>query len=80
MLNNILKWTGCVLCCLGALGISLEKIGVLPPTLISNIFMNISAIAYLTWSIRIKEPNLIIVNAVVLICWSVGLIPKSIWQ
>jgi hypothetical protein len=80
MLNNILKWTGCVLCSLGALLTSLQKIGIMEPSLINIILLNISAITYLAWSIRIRETNLIIVNAMVLICWSVGLIPKELWQ
>jgi len=80
MLDNILKWTGCILCSSGALLTSLQKIGIMEPSLINIILLNISAIAYLAWSIRIRETNLIIVNAMVLICWSVGLVPKELWQ
>ena len=79
MLNNILKWTACVLCCLGALGTSLQKLDILAASSLNLVLLTLSAVFYLIWSIRIRELNLIIVNAMVLVCWGIGLIPKGLW-
>jgi hypothetical protein len=76
MLNNVLKWAACVLCCLGALGTSLQKLSILPDSTLNLVCLTASAVFYLIWSIRIRELNLIIVNAMVLVCWGIGLIPK----
>ena len=67
MLNNILKWGGCVAVVLGALCTSLR----IDPL---NIYLlNVGALAYLLWAIRIRETNLIIVNAVLLAIYILGL-------
>jgi len=67
MLNNILKWTGCATVVLGALCTSLR----IDPV---NIYLlNVGALAYLIWAIRVRELNLIIVNAVLLAVYIVGL-------
>ena len=67
MLNNILKWGGCVAVVLGALCTSLR----IDPV---NIYLlNLGAFLYLVWAVRIKEMNLILVNAVLLAIYVVGL-------
>ena len=76
MLNNILKWAACVLCSMGALGTSLQKLDILADSSLNLVCLTASAVFYLIWSIRIRELNLIIVNGVVLVCWAIGLIPK----
>jgi len=67
MLNNILKWAGCVTVCAGALAASLR----VDPL---NIYLlNAGAFIYLIWSIRIKELNLIVVNGILLLLYIIGL-------
>lgn len=67
MLNSILKWTACAVVCAGALCTSLR----IDP---ANIYLlNLGAILYLVWSVRIKEISLIVVNAVLLALYAVGL-------
>lgn len=67
-MNSVLKWAGCALVCLGALCTSLR----LDPL---NIWLlNAGALVYLIWSLRIRESNLIVVNAVLLALYVVGLI------
>ena len=67
-MDNILKWSGCVLVCLGALCTSLR----IDPL---NIWlMNAGAFTYLLWSIRIRENSLIVVNGVLLGLYLVGLV------
>lgn len=67
MLNNILKWAGCATVVGGALCTSLR----IDPL---NIYLlNLGALLYVLWAIRIREMNLIIVNAVLLAIYIVGL-------
>jgi hypothetical protein len=68
MLNSILKWAGCATVCAGALCTSLR----IDP--LNIYFLNAGALLYLIWSVRIKERNLIVVNAVLLALYIVGLI------
>lgn len=66
MLNITLKWTGLISTLLGALCTSLR----IDPL---NIYLlNIGALLYLTWSWRIKDINLVIVNAGLLLIYIVG--------
>lgn len=66
-MNNFLKWSGCLAVCLGALCTSLR----IDPL---NIWLlNLGALLYLLWALRIRETNLIIVNAVLLALYLVGL-------
>ena len=68
MTNSILKWTACVLVCVGALCTSLR----IDPL---NIYLlNAGAVIYLVWSIRIRELSLIVVNAVLLAIYALGLV------
>ena len=67
MLNTILKWLGCAAVCGGALCTSLR----IDP---ANIYLlNLGAAFYLLWAVRIGERNLIIVNAVLLAIYIVGI-------
>lgn len=67
MLNNILKWLGCIVVCSGALATSLR----IDPL---NIYLlNAGAFIYLIWSVRIKELNLIVVNGILLALYIIGL-------
>ena len=60
MLNNILKWGGCATVVGGALCTSLR----IDPL---NIYLlNVGALLYLIWAVRIRELNLVLVNAVLL--------------
>lgn len=66
-LNFVLKWVACIVTLSGALCTALR----IDPT---NIYLlNLGAILYLIWSIRIREWNLIVVNVVLLLIYCVGL-------
>ena len=67
MLNTILKWAGCATVCAGALCTSLR----IDP--LNIYFLNAGALLYLLWALRIGERNLIVVNAVLLALYLVGL-------
>ncbi len=65
--NFWLKWTACIVTLAGALCTALR----IDPT---NIYLlNAGAAIYLVWSIRIREWNLIVINAALLIIYIVGL-------
>jgi hypothetical protein len=67
MLNNILKWCGMLGVVTGALATSFR----IDPL---NIYLlNLGALFYLGWAIRIRELNLIIVNTVLLAIYLVGI-------
>ena len=66
MINNVLKYVGMIAVILGAILTSLR----IDP---ANIFfLNLGALAYLIWAIRIKEWNLVAVNGVLLAIYIVG--------
>ena len=66
-MNSILKWAGCVAVVTGALCTSLR----IDP---ANIYLlNVGALLYTIWAIRIRELNLIIVNTVLLVIYIMGL-------
>jgi hypothetical protein len=66
-INNTLKWLGCATVVAGALCTSLR----IDPL---NIYLlNVGALAYLLWAIRVRELNLIIVNGVLLAIYILGL-------
>ena len=67
IMNNTLKWLGCATVVAGALCTSLR----IDPL---NIYLlNVGALAYLLWAIRVRELNLIIVNGVLLAIYILGL-------
>lgn len=66
MLDNVLKYVGMIAVILGAILTSLR----IDP---ANIFfLNLGALAYLIWSIRIREWNLVAVNGTLLAIYIVG--------
>ena len=66
-INNTLKWLGCATVVAGALCTSLR----IDPL---NIYLlNVGALAYLLWAIRVRELNLMIVNGVLLAIYILGL-------
>jgi hypothetical protein len=63
----MLKWGGCLAVVLGALCTSLR----IDPL---NIYLlNLGALLYLIWAVRIRELNLVLVNGVLLAIYLVGL-------
>ena len=70
MINTILKWVACVVTLAGALATSLAY----DPL---NIYLlNVGSILYLIWGVRIKELNLVIINAGLLLIYVVGLLHR----
>lgn len=68
MINGVLKYTGMVAVILGAILTSLR----IDP---ANIFfLNLGALAYLIWSLRIREWNLVAVNGTLLAIYVLGAI------
>ena len=67
MLDNVLKWTGMALVIAGALCTSLR----IDP--LNILLLNAGALVYMLWALRIREMNLVIVNAVLLAIYAVGL-------
>lgn len=70
-MNSFLKWAGCATVCAGALCTSLR----IDP--LNIYFLNVGALLYLLWSIRIRERNLIVVNTVLLALYVLGLVYKA---
>ena len=68
MLNTWLKWTACASTVAGAMCTSLS----LDPANI--VLLNLGAILYLTWSLRIREWNLVAVNGGLLTIYLIGAI------
>lgn len=70
MINFALKWLGCACVVFGALCTSFR----IDP---ANIYLlNLGALLYLLWAVRIREHNLIIVNGILLTIYIVGLFVK----
>jgi hypothetical protein len=66
-LDKVLKWSGMLCVVLGALATSFR----IDPV---NIYLlNLGALLYLIWAVRIREWNLIVVNAVLLLIYIIGL-------
>lgn len=70
MLDNVLKWSGMALVIAGALCTSFR----IDP--LNIILLNAGALVYMLWALRIREMNLVIVNAVLLAIYAVGLMYK----
>lgn len=68
MIDNILKWTACVVTLAAALCTANEI-----HTVNRELFAA-GAVLYLLWAIRIKELNLIVINAALLIIYGTGLL------
>ena len=68
MINGWLKWSALVLTIAGAVCNSLNIYPL-------NIFLcNLGCILYLIWSVRIRELNLILVNAGLLLIYALGVV------
>jgi hypothetical protein len=67
VINNSLKWSGCVLCCLGATCTALK----IDP--INIYLLNLASICYVIWGYRIKELNQVVVNGFLLLIYIIGL-------
>ena len=74
MLNDVLKWSGMALVIAGALCTSFR----IDP--LNILLLNAGALVYMIWALRIREMNLVIVNAVLLAIYAVGLmqVPKPL--
>jgi hypothetical protein len=70
VLDNVLKWSGMALVIAGALCTSFR----IDP--LNIILLNAGALVYMLWALRIREMNLVIVNAVLLAIYAVGLMYK----
>ena len=68
MLNTVLKWTACVITLVGALFTSLEMHAV------NREILTVGGLLYLWWSVRIREWNLIVINAALILIYAVGLL------
>ena len=67
MLNTVLKWSACALTLAGALCTANEI-----HTYNRELFVA-GGLLYLIWSVRIKEANLIIINAALVLIYVVGI-------
>jgi apolipoprotein N-acyltransferase len=64
----VLKWTACAVTLVGAL---LTSLAIDP----MNIWLlNLGALLYLVWSLRIREWNLVVINAGLLLIYILGAI------
>jgi apolipoprotein N-acyltransferase len=64
----VLKWTACAVTLVGAL---LTSLAIDP----MNIWLlNLGALLYLVWSLRIREWNLVVINAGLLLVYILGAI------
>lgn len=70
MFNTILKWTACAVTLLAALLTSFEVLGY------NREMFAVGAALYLLWSVRIREANLIVINAALLLIYGAGLLLK----
>jgi len=68
LFNTILKWSACAATICGALCTSLS----LDP--LNIVLLNIGAVLYLTWSLRIREWSLVAVNGGLLTIYALGAI------
>jgi len=67
-LDFVLKWTACAVTLSGALMTALR----VDPL---NIYLlNLGSFLYLIWAIRIRELNLIVINAALLIIYVIGVV------
>ena len=67
-LDFVLKWTACAVTLSGALMTALR----VDPL---NIYLlNLGSFLYLIWAIRIRELNLVVINAALLIIYVIGLV------
>jgi len=65
-MNCIIKWSALIICLTGAICTSMNV------TPINVYLLNVGALLYLIWSIRVRDINLIIVNAGMLVIYGSG--------
>ena len=65
-INSILKWVACAVTLAGA---ACTALNVYPANIA---LLNLGSILYLVWAVRIREWNLIVVNAVLLLIYIMG--------
>jgi hypothetical protein len=71
MIDTVLKWVACAVTLAGALCTSLQ----IDPL---NIWLlNLGALLYLVWSVRIREWSLVTINAGLLLIYIVGIFVRS---
>jgi hypothetical protein len=71
MIDTVLKWVACAVTLVGALCTSLQ----IDPL---NIWLlNLGALLYLVWSVRIREWSLVTINAGLLLIYIVGIFVRS---
>jgi hypothetical protein len=71
MFNTILKWVACAVTLSAALLTSFEVLA------FNRELFAVGAALYLLWAVRIKEANLIVINAALLLIYGVGLLIKG---
>ena len=71
MFDTVLKWAACVVTLTAAVMTSLEY------TAFNREAFAVGAALYLLWSVRIRELNLIVINAALLVIYGVGLLIKG---
>ena len=67
MINTVLKWTACALTLAGALCTANEMHAYNRELFVAG------GLLYLIWSVRIKELNLIVINAALVLIYVVGI-------
>lgn len=67
MFNNVLKWTACAVTLTGAVLTANEM-----HTYNRELFVA-GGMLYLLWAVRIREANLIVINAALIAIYAVGL-------
>jgi hypothetical protein len=66
IINTVLKWTACAATLVGA---ACTALNVYP---LNIALLNLGSVLYLMWAVRIREWNLIVVNAVLLLIYIIG--------
>jgi hypothetical protein len=67
MFNNVLKWVACAVTLTGAVLTANEMHAY------NREFFVVGGLLYLLWAVRIREANLIVINAALIAIYAVGL-------
>ena len=70
MFNHILKWSACAVTLAAAVLTSLELLAY------NRELFAVGSALYLIWSVRIKESNLVVINAALLVIYVGGMLLK----
>lgn len=71
MVNSILKWTACVVICVGA---ALTTFRIDPWNLV---FLNLGAVLYASWGYRVREWNQVVVNVFLILLYAGGFLIRG---